>query len=136
MWNVYVKCVSVCEQVHGRGLGLLSTKIAVQNPKSTVVTMKYQEDDTDAHLSLNSLLHVTNNLLCQNKVDAAIANHIIADTYGQANTEKKAEKEAAEKEPPFRYSVISLDVFQRLILTAQVTSTVFTISSTILITNL
>ena len=120
---------------------MLSTKIAVQNPKSTVVTMKYQEDDTDAHLSLNSLLHVTNNLLCHNKVDAAIANHIIADTYGQAAdkeaTEKEAaEKEAAEKEPPFRYSVISLDVFQRLILTAQVTSTVFTISSTILITNL
>jgi hypothetical protein len=100
--------------------------------------MKYQEDDTDAHLSLNSLLHVTNNLLCQHKVDAAIANHIIADTYGQA-ADKEAtdntEKEAAEKEPPFRYSVISLDVFQRLILTAQVTSTVFTISSTILITN-
>ena len=46
------------DQVHGRGLGLLSTKIALKHRRATVVTVKYPADDRAAHLSLTELLGI------------------------------------------------------------------------------
>ena len=95
--------------VHGRGLGRLSTKIAMKHRRSTVITMKYQADDRDAHLSLTNLLGIQNNLLCEHLVDAAIARKLMTIS-----------KNTQRKEQPFRYGVLSLDVFEDLIRTAQV----------------
>ena len=95
--------------VHGRGLGLLSTKIAMRHRRATVVTMKYQGDDRNAHLSLTSLLGIQNNLLCETLVTSTVASSI----------ESKMKSHGTHREQPFRYSVISLDIFEGLITTAQ-----------------
>ena len=89
--------------VHGRGLGLLSTKIALQNRRSTIVTMKYQADDREAHLALTQLLGIRNNLLCETPISTVTKSELI-----DANSDNGFA-------PPFRYSAIGLDVFQRLI---------------------
>ena len=102
--------------VHGRGLGLLSTKIAMRHRRSTVVTMKYQADDRDAHLALTDLLGLRNNLLCETLVDATVAKDLMG---GMGETRGGAAKEKKRREQPFRYGVISLDVFEQLIGTAQ-----------------
>ena len=47
--------------VHGENLGLLSTKLAIMYPKSTIVSVKDDTTDTESHLHLLELLgiHVT-----------------------------------------------------------------------------
>jgi hypothetical protein len=72
--------------VHGRGLGLLSTKIALKHRRATVVTVKYPADDRAAHLSLTELLGIRNNLLCEQLVDAAVAGGILDKNKKRASS--------------------------------------------------
>ena len=70
--------------VHGENLGLLSTKLAIMYPKSTIVSVKDDTTDTESHLHLLELLGIHNNLLCNQRLksisgdDKAESSKIIA----------------------------------------------------------
>ena len=71
---------------------------------------KYPAADRAAHLSLTELLGIRNNLLCERLVDATVAHDILLKG-GESES-----SESEESEQPFRYGLLSLDVFEQLIL--------------------
>ena len=92
----------------------------MRHRRSTVVTMKYQADDRDAHLALTDLLGLRNNLLCETLVDASVAKDLMGGEEGEEETRGGGEEtrggggakeKKTQKEQPFRYGVISLDIF-------------------------
>jgi hypothetical protein len=79
--------------INGENLGLLSTKLALAFPKATVVSIKDDTNDLEAHLNLLKLLNVNNNILCNGRTRMA--------------TEKKHADEQTT-----RYGILGMDAFQ------------------------
>lgn len=83
--------------VYGRGMTLLSTKIARAFPASTVVSVKPEAHEVSPHLELLELLGVRNNLVCRARLTPArVASLRSADDA-------------------FRYQILGADVFEHLL---------------------
>ena len=79
--------------INGEHLGLLSTKLALAFPQSTVVSVKDDTNDMVSHLELLELLGINNNVLCNGRTRMA--------------TEKKHAEGATA-----RYGILGMDAFQ------------------------
>ena len=85
--------------VHGENLGLLSTKLALMYPKSTIVSVKDDTNDMNAHLQLLELLGIHNNILCNQRTKS----------IASADSENKGSHNIIA-----RYGILGMDIFQSI----------------------